>query len=409
MSQLPSVPMPLVEGHCDPAFAPVRALFTQSVEAGEELGAALALEIDGRPVIDLWGGWADAPGGRRWQRDTLCVLFSNTKPATALCAHRLAEAGELDLDRSLGHYWPAFAAGERRAITPRMLLDHSAGLPALREALPEGAAFDWEQMVQRLEREELFWAPGSRVGYHALSFGWLVGELVRRVSGERPGEFFRTRIAEPLGLDFWIGLPEAEEPRVARIAPPPPPPPGAARNAFEQALQHEPHSPTALYMRNTGGWRPSGFNTRAGHAAQIPAANGIANARALARLYGTLACGGVREGVHLLGEATLARAIEISSATHDDACLRVPTRFGAGFMRQMDNRATGQDSACFGADAFGHVGAGGSLGIGSIGRRLGFGYVMNRMGGGVLLNQRAHRLLAAVHACMDGRAPSGFT
>lgn len=396
-----SAGIPRVEGHCDAAFAPVRALFERSVAAGEELGASLAVEIDGRPVIDLWGGWADAPGGTPWRRDTVCVVFSNTKPATALCAHRLAEAGELDLDRPVAHYWPAFAAEGKKAITPRMLLDHSAGLPALREQLPDGAAFDWAQMVQRLERERPFWAPGTRVGYHALTFGWLVGELVRRLSGQLPGAFFRDQIAEPLGLDFWIGLPESEEPRVARIAPPPPL--TAARNPFEHALLHEPQSPTALYMKNTGGWRPSGFNSRIGHAAGLGAAGGITNARALVRLYGTLALGGERDGVRVLRADTLARAIEVTSATHDDACLHVPTRFGAGFMRQMDNRATGQDSACFGADAFGHVGAGGSLGFASPARRLGFGYVMNRMGPGVLLNQRAHRLLDAVHACMDGR------
>jgi CubicO group peptidase (beta-lactamase class C family) len=393
-----------VEGHCDAAFLPVRALFERSVAEGEELGASLAVEIDGRPVIDLWGGWADAPGGTPWRRDTVCVVFSNTKPATALCAHQLAEAGELDLDRPVAHYWPAFAAEGKQSITPRMLLDHSAGLPALRAPLAEGDAFDWARMTGLLARERPFWAPGTRVGYHALTFGWLVGELVRRLSGQLPGDYFRDRIADPLGLDFWIGLPESEEPRVARIAPPPPL--ASARNAFEHALLHEPQSPTALYMKNTGGWRPSGFNSRAGRAAGVPAAGGVTHARSLARLYGTLAMGGARGTTRVLREDTLARAVEVSAATHDDACLRVPTRFGAGFMRQMDNRATGQDSACIGADAFGHVGAGGSLGIASPARRLGLGYVMNRMGPGVLLNERAHRLVDAVHACIDQRPPS---
>jgi len=393
-------PRPLVQGHCEPAFAGVRDAFEHNFTEGGELGASLAVEIDGRPVVDLWGGWADTTGGSRWQRDTVCVVFSNTKPATALCAHMLAEAGELDLDRPVAHYWPAFAREDKRGITVRMLLDHSAGLPALRERLPDGAAFDWAQMVHRLEEERPFWTPGTRVGYHALTYGWLVGELVRRLSGSLPGEFFRRRIAEPLGLDFRIGLPDSEEHRVAPISPPPPL--GTPRNAFEQALVNEPDSPTALYMKNTGGWRPSGFNSRAGHAAGLPAAGGITNARALARLYGTLARGGERDGLRLLREDTLARATAVSSATHDDACLRVPTRFGAGFMRQMDNRARGLDSACFGLDAFGHVGAGGSLAFASPSRRLGFGYTMNRMGPGVLLNERAHRLVRAVHEAVDG-------
>jgi CubicO group peptidase (beta-lactamase class C family) len=174
------------------------------------------------------------------------------------------------------------------------------------------------------------------------------------------------------------------------------------RNAFERALLEEPQSLTALYMKNTGGWRPSGFNTRAGHAAELGAAGGITNARSLARLYGTLACGGRRGDFRLIGEDTLASATAVSSATHDDACLRVPTRFAAGFMRQMDNRARGTDSACIGRDAFGHVGAGGSLAFASPSRRLGFGYTMNRMGPGVLLNERADRLVQAVYEAVDG-------
>lgn len=387
-------------GHCAPAFDAVRAAFAHNLVHGGELGASLAVEVDGECVVDLWGGWADAEGGTPWQRDTLSVVFSNTKPATALCIHLLAEAGELDLDQPVARYWPAFAAAGKDAITPRMLLDHSAGLPALRERLPDGAAFDWNFMVERLEREAPFWAPGTRVGYHALTYGWLLGELVRRIGGCSLGEFFRRQVAQPLDLDFWIGLPESEEPRVATIAPPAAP--SVPRDAFERALLEEPQSLTALYMKNTGGWRPSGFNTRAGHAAELGAAGGITNARSLASLYGTLACGGRRGDFRLIGEDTLAQATAVSSATHDDACLRVPTRFAAGFMRQMDNRARGMDSACFGRDAFGHVGAGGSLAFASPSRRLGFGYTMNRMGLGVLLNERADRLVQAVYEAVDG-------
>lgn len=395
--------LPPSAGHCAPAFDAVRAAFEHNLVHGGELGASLAIEIDGECVVDLWGGWADAEGGTPWQRDTMSVVFSNTKPATALCIHLLAEAGELDLDQPVVRYWPAFAGAGKESITTRMLLDHSAGLPALRERLPDGAAFDWEFMVERLEREAPFWAPGTRVGYHALTYGWLLGELVRRIGGCSLGTFFHRHVAQPLGLDFWIGLPSSEESRVATIAPPAPI--SVPGNAFERALMQEPQSPTALYMKNTGGWRPSGFNSRAGHAAEIGAAGGITHARSLARLYGTLACGGQRGGFRLLREDTLAKATAVSSATHDDACLRVPTRFAAGFMRQMDNRARGLDSACIGRDAFGHVGAGGSLAFASPSRRLGFGYTMNRMGPGVLLNARADRLVQAVYEVLDG-APS---
>lgn len=388
-----------IEGHCEPALAALKTAFAENFAHSGELGAALAIEIDGRVVVDLWGGWMDPERTRPWQRDTTCVVFSNTKPATALCAHLLAEQGALELDRPVGDYWPAFRALDKRDITTRMLLDHSAGLPALREPLPDDAAFDWGYMVWRLERETPFWAPGTRVAYHGMTFGWLVGEIVRRVGGCPLGEFFARHIAQPLALDFWIGLPEHEEPRVATIVAPARA--DAACHARERDLVERPDSPAALSMKNTGGWRPSRFNSRIGHAAQLGAAGGIANARSLARLYGTLAMGGARDGVRLLREATLERAIEVSAATHDDACLRVPTRFASGFMREMDNRARGLDSAAFGRDAFGHVGAGGSLAFASRSRRLGFAYVMNRMGSSVLLDERAERLVRVLYDALD--------
>ncbi|XRC92523.1 serine hydrolase [Ottowia sp. VDI28] len=205
-------------------------------------------------------------------------------------------------------------------------------------------------------------------------------------------------MAVPLGIDFWIGLPESEEPRVATIVPARPG--DGPRNAFERAVANEPDSISNLYFRNTGGWRPSGFNSRRGHAAEIGAAGGITNARSLARMYSALSLGGERRGVRVIGEETLMRASEVSSATNEDLCLLVPTRFAAGFMRSMDNRARGLDSANFGRDAFGHVGAGGSLGFASPRQRIGFGYTMNHMGAGVLLNSRAHRLTQALYGVL---------
>lgn len=396
---------PAVQGLCAPAFDAVFDAFAANFAAQRELGAALAIEVDGRAVMDVWGGFADAPRSQPWQRDTLCVVFSNTKPATALCAHRLAEAGALDLDAPVSRLWPAFGASDKRDITPRMLLDHTAGLPVLQQRLPEGAAFDWPTMVQALEQQAPLWQPGTRVGYHALTFGWLVGELVRRASGQSLGRFFQQEIAQPLGLDFWIGLPEDQEPRVAPIVPVAPA--TQARNDFERAVLTQPDSMAALYLRNSGGWRPLGFNTRAGHAAEMGASGGITDARSLARLYGTLATGGQRDGYTLLKPDTIQRAAEVSSATHLDATLLTPTRFGAGFMRATDHRARGLDSAAFGRHAFGHVGAGGSLAFADPTRRLGFAYVMNRQGPGTLLNERAHALVAACEAACEAAWPGG--
>lgn len=398
LSRLSAHPDHVVAGWCAPRFESVRDAFIRNFHDNGEVGASMTIEIDGEVQLDLWGGYAEPTTQTPWTRDTLSIVFSITKPATALCAHLLAQDGLLDLDKPVHHYWPAFADSARRGITPRMFLDHSAGLPALRDALPDGAVFDWQEMVSRFEREAPFWEPGTRVGYHGLSFGWLVGELVRRVSGVSVGEFFQQRVATPLGLDFWIGLPEEQEARVAPIIPAPRS--DVPRNAFEAAIMEQPDSITALYFKNTGGWRPSGFNKRAGHAAQIPAANGITNARNLARLYGTLALGGQRGATQIIDAQRLQQAVEVTSATHCDACLLVPTRFGGGFMRSMDNRARGLDSAVLGADAFGHVGAGGSVAFASPQHRMGFAYTMNQMGPGVLLNARADRLIDATYAAL---------
>ncbi|WP_193088001.1 serine hydrolase domain-containing protein [Advenella sp. FME57] len=387
-----------VHGYCAPQFLPVLDAFVENFDGDIEHGASLAVEQGGQTVIDVWGGFADLPTQRPWQQDTVGVVFSNTKAATALCAHILADGGALDIDQRVAHYWPEFAAQGKGDVTVRMLLDHSAGVPALRQMLPDGAVFDWTEMSTRLANEAPYWKPGTSVGYHGLTFGWLVGEVVRRVAGQSLGHFFQERVARPLGLDFWIGLPESEEPRVAKIMPARPA--EQPRNAFEQAIATAPESISNLYFRNTGGWRPSGFNSRQGHAAEIGAAGGITNARSLARMYSALSLGGERNGVRVIGHATLERAAEVSSATNEDLCLLVPTRFAAGFMRSMDNRARGLDSASFGRDAFGHVGAGGSLGFASEQHRIGFGYTMNHMGAGVLLNARADRLTQALYGVL---------
>jgi CubicO group peptidase (beta-lactamase class C family) len=387
-----------VHGYCAPPFQPVLDAFIENFNGDIEHGASLAVEQDGETVIDVWGGFADLPAQRPWRQDTIGVVFSNTKAATALCAHILADGGALDIDQRVAHYWPEFAAQGKGDITVRMLLDHSAGVPALRQMLPDGAVFDWTEMSSRLANEAPYWKPGTSVGYHGLTFGWLVGEVVRRVAGQSLGRFFQERVATPLGMDFWIGLPESEEPRVAKIMSARPA--EHPRNAFEQAIATAPESISNLYFRNTGGWRPSGFNSRQGHAAEIGAAGGITNARSLARMYSALSLGGERNGVRVIGRATLERAAEVSSATNEDLCLLVPTRFAAGFMRSMDNRARGLDSASFGRDAFGHVGAGGSLGFASPQHRIGFGYTMNHMGAGVLLNARADRLTQALYGVL---------
>ncbi|MFZ5782145.1 MAG: serine hydrolase domain-containing protein [Pseudomonadota bacterium] len=401
----------MVEGTCKPGFERVAEAFQKNFDAHGEAGASVCVTVGGETVVDLWGGVADRKSGAPWTRDTVGIVFSCTKGATALCAHVLASRGKLDLDAPVAELWPEFAANGKERVTTRMMLDHSAAVPALREAVKDSGPYEWDYMTGRLAAEAPFWEPGTRNGYHGFTFGWTVGEMVRRASGKSLGTFFRDEIAGPLGLDFWIGLPEEIEPRVAPIIP------FAykaeqARTPFMIDLATRRDSPAALFYFNVGAWRTGGANTRAGRAAEIGAANGITNARGLAGLYAPLANGGGK----LVDAATLARMAEVSMATHDDATLRIPTRFALGFMKSMDNRRRSVGPTLFGPDvdsvimgsaAFGHVGAGGSLGFADPVAGLSFGYTMNRMGPGLLMNERGQALVDAAYLSLGYRDKEG--
>jgi CubicO group peptidase (beta-lactamase class C family) len=336
-----------------------------------------------------------------WTKDTVSIVFSCTKGATALCAHVLASRGKLDLDAPVAELWPAFAQNGKERATTRMMLDHSVGLPALRAKVKDSGPYEWDYMTGLLAEEAPFWEPGTRNGYHGFTFGWTAGEMVRRAAGVSLGTFFQDEIAKPLGLDFWIGLPEAIEPRVAPIIPFIYKP-EQARTPFMIDLATRKESPASLFFFNVGAWRTGGANTRAGRAAEIGAANGVTNARGLAGMYAPLAQGGAK----LVDGKTLARMGEVSMATHDDATLRIPTRFALGFMKSMDNRKRSVGAKLFGPDvdsvimgsaAFGHVGAGGSLGFADPVAGLSLGYTMNRMGPGLLMNERGQALVDAAY------------
>jgi CubicO group peptidase (beta-lactamase class C family) len=354
--------------------------------------------------VDLWGGTARVDTGAPWTADTVSLVFSCTKGAPALCAHILASQGLLDLNAPVAKYWPTFAQAGKTNVTVSMLLNHQAGLPAIRHLLPQGAFYDWELMVAALEKEEPFWAPGTRNGYHGLTFGWLVGEVVRRVSGRSLGTFFQDEVAKPLGLDFWIGLPEQRESRVALMIP------GEADLAspFFQAMTN-PTSLQALMFHNTGGYmaRPD-YDSRAAHAAEIGGAGGITNARGLAGMYAPLACGG--QG--LVSRDSLARMGAVASATGQDAVLLLPSRFSLGFMKAMDNRRQPpglQDSVILSEDAFGHAGFGGSLGFADPKAEMSFGYTMNKMGAGAGLNERGQSLVDAVYRSLGYQSNAAGT
>jgi len=410
MPSFPTVNMSVktgkVAGFCDPQFERVAEEFTRNFQERGEVGASVSVTIEGEPVVDLWGGTAHPETGAPWTKDTLSIIWSSTKGATALCAHILASRGLLDLDAPVVQYWPEFGQAGKETIPVKMLLNHQSGVAAVRDPLPPGAFHNWELMVETLAKQEPFWKPGSMHGYHGFTFGWLVGEVVRRVSGKSLGTFFREEVAEPLGLDFWIGLPEELEERVALMIPAPPPgPEGPIPPMF--AAMADPTSLQTLLMFNSGGHMMPGpdgvfgFNLQAAHAAEIGAAGGISNARGLAGMYAPLANGGSLKGVNLVSKDTLARMAAVSSASALDACILAPTRFSLGYTKSIDNRrepsCNENDSLIYSEEAFGHSGFGGSLGFAEPAARMSFGYVMNRMGEGLGINARGQSLVDAVY------------
>lgn len=389
-------------GDCHPRFEPVLDAFVANFNERGEAGASVSISAGGLQVVDLWGGVRDMETGAPWERDTISIIFSNTKAATALCAHMLIERGLLNPHAPVTDYWPEFGRKGKDKATVLMMLNHSVGLPALRAPVKPGGFLEWDYVVKRLEEEEPFWEPGTRNGYHMITFGWTVGELVRRVSGKSLGTFFREEVAEPLGLDFWIGLPAEHEDRVAPMKQYAPAK-GEAWSDFTTALLTDPSSIAHLSVVNNGGLD---FNARETHAAEIGGAGGISNARGLAGMYVPLANGGSANGVSLLSADYITKMRAVSVATQRDATLLIPTRFGQGFMLSMDNRHRPfghQESCVIGKEAFGHVGAGGSIGFADPECNLAFAYTMTKMGAGVMLNERGQSLIDAAYKCLGYR------
>ena len=385
-----TAPAPEIQGRWESRFARVRDAFAESFRAGAEIGAAVAVTVDGRSVVDLWAGHADPARTRPWTRDTIVHLYSATKGMAALCALRLVERGALELDAPAARYWPEFAQRGKQAIPVRWLLSHRAGLPALTQPLPPAAIYDWDAMCAALAAAKPCLEPGTPA-YHPVTFGWLVGELVRRVDGRSLGRFFREEIAEPLGADLHVGLGPAEEKRAADITALEPPPELMA--AFRDVGGGELPLVALAFVNPMG---TGDHNSPAHRRAEIPAINGHGNALALARIYGALACGGAQGGVRLLSRdgVELARSLQ---ATGTDPLFGLPLRVGLGYwLTQPD-----QPGFAFGPNpgAFGHPGAGGCVGFADPAARIGFGYVTNRMGSAIAIDPRPQALIDALYAC----------
>ncbi|MEU2775648.1 serine hydrolase domain-containing protein [Streptomyces sp. NPDC007162] len=389
--------MTVIHGEVAVGFEGVREAFAANFAQRGDVGAAVCVYRDGRPVVDLWGGDADPDTGRPWERDTLQLVYSATKGATATAAHLLAQRGELDLDAPVAAYWPEFAANGKADIPVRWLLSHRAGLVTLDRPVPLGDALGWDAMVAALAAQRPQWEPGTAHGYHGRTFGWLVGEVIRRVSGRTPGRFFAEEVAGPLGLDFFVGLPAAERGRVSRMVYPKPEvdlstvpldavPPEARE--FVAALQ----DPGSLSNRAFALTDPAeiDFNSAEVQAAEIPASNGICTARGLARMYAALV--GEVDGVRLFSPGTLAAATA-EQAAGVDRVIMFPVRFASGYMLPVET------NPLTGPRAFGHPGRGGSLGFADPEHGVAFGYVMNSVVEGAE-DTRASALVDAVRSAL---------
>lgn len=376
------------EGTCDPRFAAVREAFERNFAERGDWGASVCVYVDGARVVDCWGGHADLARARPWTADTIVSVASTTKGMVALCAHMLAERGKLHLDAPVARYWPEFAAAGKQDIPVRWLLSHRAGLPAIRRTLPAEALFDWIAMTEAIAETAPWWTPGVRHGYHAITYGHLVGEVIRRVDGRTVGAFLREEVTTPLGADFFIGVPEEADGRAAEVLAPPPP----GEPTIWDTILADPESVSGRTFLNPPR-TPNLINTRAWRAAEIPAANGHTSARGVARVYAALARGGEIDSVRLLAPATIDRAMEEQSRGRDTV-LTLPTRFATGFMLGMPG---GIFNCGPGRRTFGHPGQGGSIGFADPDARIGFGYVTNQYVTGTA-NHPDRRVLSLVDA-----------
>ena len=386
--------MSQVYGEVAPGFERVKDAFAANFEINDEVGAACSVYHRGKKVVDLWGGVADEQSSRPWAEDSIVLVASSTKGATAICANLLAQRGELDVDAPVAQYWPEFAAAGKQDIPVRWLLTHQVGIPVLDKPLTIEEFLAWEPPIEALASQIPKWEPGTAHSYHALTYGWLVGEVVRRISGKSLGTFFAEEVAGPLGLDFWIGLPESEESRVSPminidLADPDIQVKGErAREMLEAATTPK------SYLTQEQTTTPLEMDTRAFHAAEIPAGNGITDARSMARMYASLIGDGV-DGVRLFTDETVKR-VSTEQVNDSDEVMGIKSRFGLGFYLYVEGSNMVQDGV------FGHGGAGGSIGFADPKADIGFGYVMNSMQMVGDDDPRTVSLAQAVHASLKG-------
>ena len=376
-----------IHGHCHPDFEPVLDVFRRNFESGDDVGASFSVVHQGEVKVDIWAGACDEAGERPWQEDTIINVYSTTKTMSFLVALMLADRGELDFDAPVARYWPEFAANGKSDVLVSHVMAHSAGLSGLEVPTTTEDLYDHELIATRLAEQRPWWTPGSAPGYHAVTQGHLLGEIVRRITGVSLGTFFRTEIAEPLEADFHIGLAPEHDHRVGELIPPPAPPMTSSDPASIAARTFRSPTMNALDSR-TEAWRR----------AEIPAAGGHGNARSVARIQGVVANGGEAFGHRLLSEAGARRALE-PQIEGPDLVLGVPLRFGLGYGLPSDAMPLGpNENTCYWG------GWGGSTIVVDFDARLALSYVMNKMAPGALGDLRGFELTEATYSALTTSA-----
>ncbi len=374
-----------INGFCDEKFANVREMFASNIEEGRDLGASFALTLEGEMVIDIWGGHLDEEKTKPWREDTIVNVYSTTKTMSFLCALVLADRGKLDFDANVAEYWPEFAAAGKENVKVWHVMDHAAGLSGLDVKVEPRDLYDWDKIVNLLAEQAPWWEPGTASGYHALTQGFLIGEIVKRVSGVSIGTFFQNEIAGPLQADFYIGVPESEFSRIGNLFP-----------AGEGRLHtsDDPDSIAARTFRNPASPATNSW-TDEWRKAEIPAANGHGNARSVARLQAPLACKGSAFGVDLFSQTT-AESVMKERISGMDLALGVPIGFGLGFGLNSELMPLSpNDNACYWG------GWGGSSILVDQDARLSVSFVMNRMFEGLMGDTRSYNLVQAVYKSME--------
>lgn len=374
-----------ISGDCDARFESVRGVVSDLVDSGEDVGTSVTVLIEGKPVIDVWGGWVDEQKSAPWGRDTITNVWSTTKTMTALCALMLMDRGQLDPDDPVAKHWPEFAQNGKDNVLVRHLMSHTSGVSGWDQPVQVSDIYDWDKSTGMLAAQAPWWEPGTASGYHAIDYGHLIGEVIRRVTGKKLGQFFAEEVAGPLGADFFIGLPDSEFGRVSNVIPPPPLP-------IPEGIPMD-----SVMMKTFSGPAPDASDswTPEWRRADIGGANGHGNARSVARAQSVIANGGEVDGVRLLSKDTIDLIFkEQSNGT--DQVLGVPVRFGIGYGLEISEQPyVPVGRVCFWG------GWGGSVIINDLERNLTICYMMNKMSPGLVGSASSKAIVEAIYATLD--------